>query len=116
MIYRSKKYLEWIRKQRSVAPPKHMFNYDAFDDMVPAHQRIAGGNGGTGIKPHDTFAIPLKATQHANEHSGDFWGDVDRHKLIVQHICKYLDEKHNINGWKECAVFLTEMMDREGIK
>lgn len=116
MIYRSKPYLKWIITQPSDAPPKWW--QEQVGDKVYAHLRIAGGNGGTGIKPHDTFAACLYDGQHKREHSGPktFWGGVDLHKLIANHIIKYLDEKHNINGWQLVATLLTEYMDREGMK
>lgn len=115
MIYRSKPYLEWIRTLPSCAPYSKKM---PVGQMVYAHQRISGGNGGTSCKPHDSFALPLTTSEHAAEHRGDksFWGNTDQHRLIVEHIVKYLDEKHNINGWMVAAVLLTEMMDMEGIK
>lgn len=116
MIYRSQKYLDWIRTLPSDAPAKWV--YEATGDKVYAHLRISGGNGGTGIKPHDTFTACLYDGQHRREHAGSdtFWGGTDLHKLIVYHMVQYLNDNHNINGWMVAATLLTEMMDMEGIK
>lgn len=110
-MYRNKKYLKWLLKQNSAAPLFH--GTVGFGDMVYAHQRNMG-NCGTSIKPPDTYALPLWEGQHRLEHSmGDksFWGQVDRAKRCVQYVCKYLDEVHNIDGWRLALELLTKHME-----
>ena len=52
------------------------------------------------------------------EHGGDktFWDGTDRSRLCVEHVCRYLDERHNIDGWRLALDLLTEYVDKEGIK
>ena len=108
-MYRSKKYLEWLLTKPSAAP---VWARSQMGDMVYAHQRLPNSCGKS-LKPPDTFALPLYHAEHTAEHSGDktFWGATDRAKLCVEHACQYLDEIHNIDGWRLALDLLTEHME-----
>lgn len=61
-MFRSDEYLSFVRKQlcecpTCVAPADHAHHF----------ARSAGG-GGTALKPHDTFVVPLCAHHHAEVH------------------------------------------------
>jgi hypothetical protein len=110
MAYRNKKYLKWIAKQPSCSPDQTV---GVFGQIVPAHQRKLLPCG-TGTKPPDTTALPLQYAEHAAEHHyGDktFWGNTDRGRLCVKHVCRYLDEVHNVDGWRKALELLTDYME-----
>jgi hypothetical protein len=113
-MWRSEKYKAWIREQ-----PPATRKWIRFENpnIVAAHQRLPNSCG-TGIKPPDTFVLPLTEGQHLMEHGGDktFWDGIDRARLCVEHVCRYLDERHNIDGWRLALDLLTEHFDKEGIK
>ena len=116
-MYRSDKYINYIKKQISCAPAKASINTvlkhcRLGGQIVPAHQRM-GCSGGTAIKPPDTYALPLDSLEHADEHCGDktFWGNTDRAKLCVEHVCRYLDQNHNIDGWRKALELITDYME-----
>jgi len=112
-MYKSKKYLKWIAQQPSCAPCP---TAGIYDQIVPAHQRNILPCG-VGTKPSDTTALPLSYSEHAAEHRGNktFWGETDRAKLCVEHVCRYLDDVHNVDGWRRVLEFLTELMDEAGL-
>lgn len=61
-MFRSRPYLSFVRGQVCGAP-------SCMDKAEHAHHfaRSAGG-GGTALKPHDTFTVPLCAHHHAEVH------------------------------------------------
>lgn len=59
--HRSKKFLEWIRRQEC-------FVSHSGQDVVAHHLRILGG-GGMGLKPSDYQCLPLTANLHAQLHA-----------------------------------------------
>ena len=59
-IWRNKKYREWIAKW----PPQ----IQGSGDTVCVHIRILG-SGGTSIKPHDYFTLPLPDSIHKKIHN-----------------------------------------------
>lgn len=70
-MFRSEKYLKFIRTK----PSLYSGMYGTPDDpIVAAHVRIKAG---TGIKPPDTYAVPLLQSEHQQEHRGarTFWGE-----------------------------------------
>jgi hypothetical protein len=47
------------------------------DDIDPAHIRFGTG-GGTGLKPHDSFCVPLHHHEHIKQHQVgeiEYWGE-----------------------------------------
>ena len=83
-----------------------------------AHQGLFGK--GTSKKTDDSQALPIHSLAHScaeHQKGGDtFWGNTNRAKLCVEHVCRYLDEKHNADGWRKALELLTEWMIREQIK
>jgi len=81
------KYLKWLRDKPCAACGKEPWG----DHLsVPAHQRF-NGNAGTGIKPDDTFALPLCHECHMKQHSGRvlFLGSEDyvlMHELLTEYL------------------------------
>jgi len=70
--YRDKNYLDFIRSKPSLASG---MSGTPWDPIVVAHQGF--GKKGTGIKPPDTYAVPLLYSEHQTEHQGGgktFWG------------------------------------------
>jgi hypothetical protein len=120
MPYRSKKYLNWLIKQPSQAPIEKRLGLrnclSGCHARVYAHQRSLGGCG-TSLKPPDTYALCLTVAEHEVEHSGDktFWGQTDRARLCVENVTRYLDEQHNIDGWRLVLELLADYMDKEGL-
>lgn len=109
-MYRSKKYLKFIRSQPSCAPVNYVV--DQTGDIVPAHQRGIMPCG-VGIKPSDTATLPLYFSEHEFEHRDSFalWGNTNRSRLCVEHICRYLDQNHNIDGWRKVLELITDYME-----
>lgn len=112
--FRSMPFLRWLLTQPSAAP---YAKSDPRGEMVYAHQRLVG-SAGMAVKPPDTYALPLWTFEHAKEHGGDksFWGKTKRAMLCVFHVERYLEDAHNIDGWKFILDATTEKMEREGIK
>lgn len=112
-MYRNKKYIDFIRSLPSDAPPGRE---NRQGDKVPAHQRVLG-HAGVSLKPPDTYALCLYAAEHAgypgSEHYGDktFWGNTNRARKCVEHVCDYLDRIHNIDSWRLALELLTEYME-----
>lgn len=70
--YRDKKYLEFIRGKLSLFSGEFGIKYDP---IVAAHQGF--GRKGTALKPPDSYAVPLRHTEHQVSHQvGEktFWG------------------------------------------
>jgi hypothetical protein len=61
-MYRSRKYLEFVRMQPCCAP----------SCLLPVehthHFARRHGGGGTSLKPHDTFVVPLCSAHHLEIH------------------------------------------------
>lgn len=85
----SKSYRDFIKKQPVLISGQ--------GQTVPHHLRI-DNNGGTGLKPSDTFCIPLPKLVHDSFHAGT---ESDREFL----------ERHNIDIYRELhglvSLFLT---------
>lgn len=114
ITWRSKPYLKWLRSQRTDTPPQWIH---LGGENVPAHQGF--GNKGMSKKAHDSYAMNLTAMAHNHEHclgEETFWGGFNRERRCVEHVCRYLDEKHNLDGWRKALELLTEWMIREQIK
>jgi hypothetical protein len=64
---------------------------------VPAHQSL-GNDRGTAHKSPDFYALPLCSEHHAvfEHHIGakSFWGNLDKKKLIIDHLVKYIQENN----------------------
>jgi hypothetical protein len=61
-MYRSRKYLEFVRKQPCCAP-SCILTAEHVHHFARSH-----GGGGTAVKPHDTFVVPLCADHHREIH------------------------------------------------
>jgi hypothetical protein len=109
-MYRSKKYLKWLRDQVCVGclMPK---NPDI--DVVPMHQRRLGG-GGVGIKPPDSHCLPGCTRCHNLEHHGfeSFSGyeECDVALLCVDHIVRYVGEQGRS---RELLDHITKFLEQE---
>ena len=113
MNYRSSQYLQYIRTQASRAPAIRQIP----GPMVAAHQRLAGGNAGVAIKPHDTFALPLTEKEHQLEHMGSasFWRGRDRYEIMCEMVAGYISKTYGHNGWRWIIESVTQRMIDEGL-
>lgn len=62
--------------------------------IVPAHQRQLGACG-VGMKPPDTYALPLCSSCHNDEHQvghATFWMDKDIALMCLELLTEYLAE------------------------
>ena len=95
---RNKAYLDWLKDQRCVICGRQK---DDCRDIVPAHQSITGR--GMGLKPSDYEALPECSFCHAEEHyhgTKSTWKDLDKKRLIIEHLTKYLQEINYIEKFK----------------
>jgi hypothetical protein len=85
MIFRSEKYLRWIRKFPCVKCGK----------KAEAHHEPLGKSG-TGIKPPDSQALPLCHRCHIYllpaQGPETFWKGYDVKMLIIEYLTLYLQE------------------------
>jgi hypothetical protein len=80
MMYRSRKYLEFVRSQLCTAPcclrqADHTHHF----------ARSAGG-GGVACKPHDTYVVPLCAEHHREVHQTGMLRDCFTSELTEAHF------------------------------
>ena len=107
---RSKKYLEWIRKQSCVV--------SWFEDCpVVAHHVRQGSHAGMGQKPSDYWTLPLIQTEHQKLHNDgerDFWAhyNTDPHKDIAFHILRYLEEHDRLMDAVKALESLAVKLDK----
>lgn len=86
--YSSKRYLDFIRKFPCCMTGR---------TPVDAHHIRDASNSGTGIKPHDTYAIPLHYEAHIygvhQKGKEKFWGKNNQYLLCTKYISKYFTEE-----------------------
>ena len=95
-MYRSQKYLKYVRSFPCISCHKH---------PAQAHHEPMGQSG-TGIKPHDTYTLPLCNTCHTlrNVYGVDtFWdnADMDYKWEIIKLLVKYTKEKDTKIDYKQ---------------
>ena len=86
MVYRSKKYLEFIRSKPCLLC--------ANPETVPHHVRRQRWGAGTGIKPHDYVCIPLCHRCHDPK----IEKEIDVELVIIDLLMEYIDET------KDCKI------------
>ncbi|MCP4569065.1 MAG: DUF968 domain-containing protein [FCB group bacterium] len=86
-MYRNPRYLKWLRTQPCAACGA--MRSDNMD-IVAAHQRdLPGHGGGTGIKPHDTYCLPLCDACHKLSHQG-YAVFADTAESCLDHFTRFL--------------------------
>lgn len=84
--WRSKPYREWVATLPSIITGSR-------DRVVPHHHRH-GSDGGTGLKPSDSYCVPVTYDEHIDVHSGKIAiDDLDALRACVRQITEYLVEK-----------------------
>lgn len=82
-------YLEWLKGKPCCVCGKEPYGDHK---SIPAHQRV-GGAGGTGIKPPDTYALPLCNDCHDKQHRGImlFLGG-EEYVDMVKYLTEFLND------------------------
>ena len=75
--YRDKKYLAWIRTLPCLA---------CGGKSEACHVRQPHSGAGTGVKPHDYYAIPLCNKDHSYENERFYGTDIQIIKLLMKYI------------------------------
>ena len=84
--WRSKKYMEWVARRPSMLS-------GMIDRNVSHHHRV-GTDGGTGMKPSDSYCIPLTYNEHDLFHAGRLFIDSEQaFKAMVRQLTEYLIEE-----------------------
>ncbi len=93
--WKSKKYRLFI-SEKPCLRCQEQYNVDGY--MDPHHEDYLINNGGMGIKPPDTQALPLCFDCHriSRAMSGpkEFWGNIDYKKAMINYITEYLIENN----------------------
>lgn len=84
------KYLDWLKDKPCCVCGKEPY---ADHKSIPHHCRV-NGSGGTGIKPSDTYALPLCHKCHDSLHRGCrlFLGG-EEYVDMVELLTEFLSEK-----------------------
>jgi len=84
--WRSKRYLKWVARRPSILS-------DVIDRNVSHHHRV-GTDGGTRLKPSDSYCIPLTYNEHNLVHAGRLSIDSEKaFKYMVKCLTEYLIEE-----------------------
>ena len=112
--YRNRKYLDWVATQRCLAMgwKPDPDNKETWND--PCHF----GPRGVGLKTDDYRTIPLRNKKHLAGHArGEKTlfrtNNIDVKLEQIKLMCKYLEEKYNIDGKEEVIQFLMESIENE---
>ncbi len=91
-MYRSEKYLDFIRSKPCVKCKHETYGKDDPNPVTAHHVPLK--NGGVALKCPDSQTIPLCLNEHIEEENvpaSIFWKGYYLEKIIIEHLTEYLE-------------------------